>query len=78
MIYHILFWTLCAVLVAHVIVAVIAVIRAYRHEGRLFFSKPIFQNGHETQRTAFSRLEIELHGSIRGEDHARTFASAAG
>jgi hypothetical protein len=50
MIYHILFWTLCAVLVAHVIVAVIAVIRAYRHEGRLFFSKPIFQNGHETQK----------------------------
>ena len=45
MIYHILFWTLCAVLAAHVVVAVIAIIRAYRHEGRLFFSKPAFQNG---------------------------------
>ena len=49
MIYHILFWTLCAVLVAHVVVAVIAVIKAYRHEGRLF-SKPVFQNGRGTQK----------------------------
>ena len=45
MIYHILFWTLCAVLVAHVVVAVIAVIKAYRHEGRLFF-----QNGRGPQK----------------------------
>ena len=53
MIYHILFLTLCAVLVAHVVVAVIAVIRAYRHEGRLFFSKPAFQNGRGTQKGSF-------------------------
>jgi hypothetical protein len=50
MIYHILFWTLCAVLVAHVVVAVMAIIKAYRDEGRLLFSKPAFQNGRGTQK----------------------------
>lgn len=37
MIYHILFWTLCAVLAAHVAVALIAITRAYRNERRLAF-----------------------------------------
>jgi len=45
MMYHILFWALSAVLVAHVVVAVIAVVRAYRDEMRLFIFKPAFQNG---------------------------------
>jgi len=37
MIYHILFWTLCAVLAAHVAVAIIAIAKAYRDERRLAF-----------------------------------------
>jgi hypothetical protein len=78
MIYHILFWTLCAVLVAHVVVAVIAVIRAYRHEGRLFFSKPAFQNGRGTQKGSISRLEIDSMDRSGGDGHARAFADAAG
>ena len=49
MIYHILFWTLCAVLAAHVVVAVIAIAKAYRDEGKLFFSKPVFPTGHGTK-----------------------------
>lgn len=35
MIYHILFWTVCAVLAAHVAVAIIAIAKAYRDERRL-------------------------------------------
>ena len=50
MIYHILFWTLCAVLAAHVVVAVIAIAKAYRDEAKLFFSKPVFPNGTRNQR----------------------------
>ena len=45
MIYHILFWTLCAVLVAHVVVAVISIAKAYRDEGKLLFFKPALPNG---------------------------------
>jgi hypothetical protein len=43
--YHILFWMLCAVLAAHVVVAIIAVTKAYRDEGRSSFFKPAFPNG---------------------------------
>ena len=42
MIYHIAFWSLCAVLAAHVVVAVVSLIKAYRDEGRLLFFKPSF------------------------------------
>jgi hypothetical protein len=46
--YHILFWMLCAVLAAHVVVAIIAVTKAYRDERRSFFFKP----GRRTKRAA--------------------------
>jgi hypothetical protein len=52
MIYHIFFWALCVVLAAHVVVAVISVAKAYRDEGRLFFSKPTFLTG-RGKRAAF-------------------------
>lgn len=44
MIYHIAFWSLCAVLAAHVVVAVVSLAKAYRAEGRLLFAKPTFLN----------------------------------
>jgi hypothetical protein len=37
MIFHALFWALCAVLAAHVAVAIIAIAKAYRDERRLAF-----------------------------------------
>jgi hypothetical protein len=49
MIYHIAFWSLCAVLAAHVVVAVVSLVKAYRIEGRLF-SKPTFLNGTRNQK----------------------------
>jgi hypothetical protein len=52
MTYHLLFWALCAVLAAHVAVAFIAIAKAYRDEGRLFFSKPAFPSG-RGKKTAF-------------------------
>ena len=45
MVYHIAFWSLCAVLAAHVVVAVVSLVKAYRIEGRLLFFKPTFLNG---------------------------------
>ena len=44
MIYHIAFWSLCAVLAAHVVVAVVSLVKAYRDEGRLLVAKPTFPN----------------------------------
>jgi hypothetical protein len=38
MTFHILFWALCAVLAAHVAVAIIAIAKAYRDERKLAFS----------------------------------------
>jgi len=52
MTYHLLFWALCAVLAAHVVVAIVSIVKAYRDEGRLFFSKPAFLAG-RGKRTAF-------------------------
>jgi hypothetical protein len=52
MIYHLLFWTMCAVLAAHVAVAIIAIAKAYRDEGKLFASRPPFPAG-RGKRTAF-------------------------
>jgi hypothetical protein len=43
--YHFLFWALCAVIAANVVVVIIAITKAYRDEGRLFFSKAAFLNG---------------------------------
>jgi hypothetical protein len=43
MIYHIVFWTLCAVLTAHVVVAVISLTKTYRDEGKLLFFRPTFR-----------------------------------
>ena len=45
MIYHLLFWTMCAVLAAHVAVAVISIAKAYRDERRVFVSRPAFLAG---------------------------------
>jgi len=49
---HFLFWALCAVLAAHVVVAIISIAKAYRDEGRLFLSKPASLAG-RGKRTAF-------------------------
>jgi hypothetical protein len=37
MTFHILFWALCAVLAAHVAVAIVAIAKAYRDERKLAF-----------------------------------------
>ena len=45
MTFHILFWALCAVLAAHVAVAIVAIAKAYRDERKL-----VFPNGTRLQR----------------------------
>jgi hypothetical protein len=52
MTYHLLFWMMCAVLAAHVAVAAISIVKAYRDEGRFFGSRPAFLMG-RGKRTAF-------------------------
>jgi hypothetical protein len=42
--FHILFWMLCAVIAANLVVIVIALAKAYRDEGQLLFSTPPFLN----------------------------------
>ncbi len=51
--YYILFWALSAVLVTQVVVAVIAVVKAYRDEMRLFIFKSAFHNGRGTQNGSY-------------------------
>jgi hypothetical protein len=53
MTYHLLFWTLCAVLTVHAVVAIISIAKAYRDEGRLFFSKPAFLTGRGKRTASF-------------------------
>lgn len=50
---HTIFWALCAVLAAHIVVVVISFVKAYRDERKLSFSKPVLMTGHE-RRDIFS------------------------
>ena len=42
--FHILFWMLCAVIAANLVVVLIAIAKAYRDEGKLLVSTPPFLN----------------------------------
>jgi hypothetical protein len=61
MIYHLLFWTMCAVLAAHVAVAIISIAKAYRDEGRLFVSSRRSKRDAE-KGPRFLELEQQLMG----------------